>query len=71
MGGMVKAIERGFPRKKVAEASYQYQREAEAKKRSCGANKFVIERSRHTLVTSTESVERQQSAKVKALKGRR
>ena len=34
MGGMVKAIERGYPQKEIAEASYQYQRAAEAKKRS-------------------------------------
>src|SRR6185437_1372414 len=26
MGGMVKAIENGFPQKEIAEASYQYQR---------------------------------------------
>src|SRR3954470_8528893 len=30
MGGMVKAIERGYPQKEIAEASYQYQRAVEA-----------------------------------------
>ncbi|HEX9085496.1 MAG TPA: methylmalonyl-CoA mutase family protein, partial [Gemmatimonadaceae bacterium] len=44
MGGMVKAIERGYPQKEVAEASYQYQRAAEAKEKIIvGANEFVIE----------------------------
>ncbi len=33
MGGMVKAIERGYPQKEVAEASYQFQRAAEAKEK--------------------------------------
>ncbi len=33
MGGMVKAIERGYPQKEIAEASYQYQRAAEAKEK--------------------------------------
>ena len=31
MGGMVKAIERGYPQKEIAESSYQYQRAVEAK----------------------------------------
>src|SRR5262249_56595064 len=33
MGGMVKAIERGYPQKEIAEASYQYQRAAEAREK--------------------------------------
>src|SRR4051812_20828071 len=33
MGGMVNAIERGFPQKEVAEASYQYQRAVEAREK--------------------------------------
>ena len=63
MGGMVKAIERGYPQKEVAEASYQYQRAAEAKEKIIvGANEFVIEEEPpHTLYID-ESVARQQSA---------
>ena len=53
MGGMVKAIERGYPQKEIAEASYQYQRAAEAKEKIIvGANEFVIEEIRLTLCTS-------------------
>src|SRR5450631_505837 len=72
MGGMVKAIERGYPQKEVAEASYQYQRAAEAKEKVIvGANEFVIEEEPpHTLYIG-ESVARQQSAKLKALRTRR
>src|SRR5262247_1626157 len=44
MGGMVKAIERGYPQKEIAEASYQFQRAAEAREKIIvGANDFVIE----------------------------
>ncbi len=34
MGGMVQAIERGYPQKEIAEASYQYQRAVDARRRS-------------------------------------
>jgi methylmalonyl-CoA mutase N-terminal domain/subunit len=72
MGGMVKAIERGYPQKEVAEASYQYQRAAEAREKVIvGANEFVIEEDPpHTLYID-ESVARQQAAKLKALRARR
>ena len=34
MGGMVRAIERGFPQKEIADASYAYQRAVERGRRS-------------------------------------
>ena len=44
MGGMVKAIERGYPQKEVAEAAYQYQRMVEAKEKIIvGVNDFTVE----------------------------
>ena len=44
MGGMVKAIERGYPQKEIAEAAYQNQRAIEAKEKiTVGVNEFVIE----------------------------
>jgi methylmalonyl-CoA mutase N-terminal domain/subunit len=72
MGGMVKAIERGYPQKEIAEASYQFQRAAEAKEKVIvGVNEFVIdEEPPHTLYID-ESVAQQQSAKLKALRARR
>ena len=72
MGGMVKAIERGYPQKEVAEASYQYQRAVEAREKIIvGANEFVIEEEPpHTLYID-ESVARHQSDKLKALRARR
>jgi methylmalonyl-CoA mutase, N-terminal domain len=72
MGGMVKAIDRGYPQKEIAEASYQYQRAVEAREKVVvGANEFVIEEeSPHTLYID-ESVALQQAAKLKNLRARR
>jgi methylmalonyl-CoA mutase N-terminal domain/subunit len=72
MGGMVKAIERGYPQKEIAEASYQFQRAAEKKEKVIvGVNEFVVEEtSPHTLYID-ESIARQQSAKLRALRARR
>jgi methylmalonyl-CoA mutase N-terminal domain/subunit len=72
MGGMVKAIERGYPQKDIAEASYQYQRAAEAKEKVIvGVNEFVIEEESPHILYIDESVARQQTAKLKALRARR
>lgn len=72
MGGMVKAIERGFPQKEIAEAAYQYQRAVEAKEKIIvGVNEFAIEQEPPRILYIDESVARQQSAKLKALRVRR
>jgi len=72
MGGMVKAIERGYPQKEIAEASYQYQRAAEAKEKIIvGVNEFVIEEQPPHILYIDETVARQQSAKLNALRARR
>src|SRR5580658_2977646 len=72
MGGMVKAIERGYPQREVAEASYQFQRAAEAKEKVIvGANEFVIEEESPHILYIDESVAVHQSAKLKALRARR
>jgi len=72
MGGMVKAIERGYPQKEIAEASYQYQRAAEAKEKiTVGVNDFVIEEKTPEILYIDETVARQQSEKLKKLRARR
>jgi methylmalonyl-CoA mutase N-terminal domain/subunit len=72
MGGMVKAIERGYPQKEIAEASYQYQRAAEAKEKiTVGVNEFTIEEESPHILYIDETVARQQSVKLKALRTRR
>src|SRR5437870_3337146 len=51
MGGMVKAIERGYPQKEIAEASYQYQRAAEAREKVIvGVNEVVLEEEAHRIL---------------------
>jgi len=72
MGGMVRAIERGYPQKEIAEASYQYQRAAEAKEKIIvGVNEFVVEEESPHILYIDESAARQQSAKRKAFRARR
>jgi methylmalonyl-CoA mutase N-terminal domain/subunit len=72
MGGMVRAIEQGYPQKEIAEASYQYQRAAEAKEKIVvGVNQFVIEEESPHILYIDESVGRQQSAKLSRLRARR
>ena len=72
MGGMVKAIERGYPQKEIAESAYQYQRAVEAKEKIIvGVNDFTIEEEPPNILYIDETVARQQSAKLKALRSRR
>jgi methylmalonyl-CoA mutase, N-terminal domain len=72
MGGMVKAIEKGYPQKEIAEASYQFQRATEAKaKVTVGANEFVVEEDSPTILYIGEEVARHQTAKLNKLRARR
>jgi len=72
MGGMVKAIERGYPQKEIAEAAYHYQRAAEAKEKVIvGANQFVIEEESPEILYIDESVAKHQSEKLKVLRASR
>ena len=72
MGGMVKAIERGYPQKEIAEAAYRYQRAVEAKEKIIvGVNEFTVEEETPNILYIDESVARQQTAKLKALRARR
>ncbi|SPF41021.1 methylmalonyl-CoA mutase [Candidatus Sulfotelmatobacter kueseliae] len=72
MGGMVKAIERGYPQKEIAEASYQYQRAVEAREKVIvGVNEFAIEEEPPHILYIGETVARQQTVKLKALRARR
>jgi methylmalonyl-CoA mutase N-terminal domain/subunit len=72
MGGMVNAIERGYPQKEIAEAAYQNQRAVEAREKiTVGANEFVIEEESPNILYIDESVAQTQSAKLKALRQRR
>src|SRR3954452_1458016 len=72
MGGMVKAIERGYPQKEIAEASYQYQRAVEAKERIIvGANDYMIKEEPTNILYIGEEVAIHQTAKLNKLRARR
>jgi methylmalonyl-CoA mutase N-terminal domain/subunit len=73
MGGMVKAIERGYPQKEIAEAAYQYQRAVEKKEKIIvGANDFTIEEKLpEILYIDHLEVAAHQTRKLNALKTRR
>ena len=72
MGGMVKAIDRGYPQKEIAEASYQYQRAVEAKEKIIvGVNEFAVEEQPPNILYIDETVARHQSEKLKVLRSRR
>jgi methylmalonyl-CoA mutase, N-terminal domain len=72
LGGMVKAIERGYPQKEIAESAYQYQRAVEAKEKIIvGVNEFAIEEEPPQILYIGETVAQQQTAKLKALRARR
>jgi methylmalonyl-CoA mutase N-terminal domain/subunit len=72
MGGMVKAIERGYPQKEIAESAYQYQRSVEGREKIIvGVNEFAIEEEPPHILYIDESVARQQTAKLKNLRARR
>jgi methylmalonyl-CoA mutase, N-terminal domain len=72
MGGMVKAIEMGYPQKEIAEASYQFQRATEAKEKiTVGANDFIIDEQSPEILYIGESVRDAQTNKLRDLKSRR
>ena len=72
MGGMVKAIEQGFPQKEIADSSYAYQRAVEAKEKIIvGVNENVIEEKQPSILYIDESVRTTQTAKLKHLRAER
>jgi methylmalonyl-CoA mutase N-terminal domain/subunit len=72
MGGMVPAIEAGFPQTEIAAASYRYQREVESGERTIvGVNRFQSGDQPIELLQIDESSARHQQEKLAALKARR
>jgi methylmalonyl-CoA mutase, N-terminal domain len=72
MGGMVAAIEKGYPQKEIAEASYQFQRANEAKEKvTVGANEFVVEELSPNTLYIGEEVAQAQTKKLNSLRQRR
>jgi methylmalonyl-CoA mutase N-terminal domain/subunit len=72
MGGMIAAIEAGFPQTEIADASYRYQREVEAGERTVvGVNRFQSDDQPIELLQIDEGSARHQERKLAALRARR
>jgi len=69
MGGMVKAIELGFPQKEIADSAYWYQKAVEKKEKIVvGVNAFEMEHEPIPLLKIEEAVAKQQLARLKKVK---
>ncbi len=73
MGGMLKAIENGYPQREIQEAAYQYQRAVETETEIVvGVNKFQIEEDETIpIMTIDAAIERGQIERLKALREKR
>ncbi|HLH76353.1 MAG TPA: methylmalonyl-CoA mutase family protein [Candidatus Binataceae bacterium] len=74
MGGMLRAIELGYPQREIADAAFHYQRQLETgSKTVVGVNTHVQPEDGHPIPTLKidPAVEREQIARVRAFKGRR
>jgi methylmalonyl-CoA mutase N-terminal domain/subunit len=72
MGGMIPAIETGFPQSEIAAASYRYQREVETGDRVVvGVNRFQSDDQPIELLQIDETSAAHQTAKLAALRKRR
>jgi methylmalonyl-CoA mutase N-terminal domain/subunit len=74
LGGMVRAVERGFPQKEIADASYRYQQAVESGEEVVvGVNRFVAETEGPIplLQIDPEQAAQQQAEKMHRLKRRR
>ncbi|KPJ60370.1 MAG: methylmalonyl-CoA mutase [Latescibacteria bacterium DG_63] len=74
LGGVVKAIDKGFFQKEISDAAYRYQKEIEEKKRTIvGVNDYVLEDEKIEIpvLKIDPEVERIQVQRLKALRERR
>ncbi|HZT32359.1 MAG TPA: methylmalonyl-CoA mutase family protein [Bryobacteraceae bacterium] len=72
MGGMIPAIEQGFPQSEIASASYQYQRAVESgEKVIVGVNAYQAADEPIELLQIDQSAQDQQTRKLAALRARR
>ncbi|MCM0604798.1 MAG: methylmalonyl-CoA mutase family protein [Xanthomonadaceae bacterium] len=74
MGGIVEAVEKGYPQAEIANSAYRFQRQMETNdKVMVGVNKYKTIEAKRTMDTLyiDRSVEKKQADKVKALRARR
>jgi methylmalonyl-CoA mutase N-terminal domain/subunit len=69
MGGMVKAVELGFPQREIADSAYWYQKAVDAgEKIIVGVNAFAMEHEPIPLLEIDETVARQQVARLRKVR---
>src|SRR6266542_5756494 len=73
MGGMVEAVERGYPQREITEASFRFQEEVEKGERTIvGINKYVTEAEPEIpLLQLDPEVERKQIERLKDVRAKR
>jgi methylmalonyl-CoA mutase N-terminal domain/subunit len=72
LGGMVAAIERSYPQREIAEASYRYQQAVDRKEKIIvGVNEYVSEEKTLEVLQIDESVARRQQERLRALRTER
>jgi len=72
MGGMIAAIERGYPQREIADASYRYQVAVDRKEKIIvGVNEFTGEEDPIEILRIDESVREQQAVRLRNLRAER
>ncbi len=72
LGGMVAAIERSYPQREIAEASYRYQLAVERKEKIIvGVNDYLAEEKPLDILSIDESVAERQAARLRRLRAER
>ncbi|ASJ07538.1 acyl-CoA mutase large subunit family protein [Thermococcus pacificus] len=73
MGGMMRAIERGYIQKEIAESAYKYQKEVEEKKRIIvGVNEFIVDEPLDVEILKVDpSIREKQIERLKKLRSER
>jgi methylmalonyl-CoA mutase, N-terminal domain len=73
IGGMLRAIEKGYPQREIEHAAYEYQRRVESGEQTVvGVNRFISEEAASVpLLRIDPELERQQVERLKAMRARR
>ena len=72
LGGMVAAVERGFPQREIQESAFRFQQAVERKEKVIvGVNEYVMDEKPYPLLYIDERVAEEQTARVAALRASR
>src|SRR5687767_8492753 len=72
MGGMVAAVERGYPQREIQEAAFKFQQAVERKEKIIvGVNDYVMDEKAHPILYIEETVGDEQVSRVEAVKASR